>query len=655
MSKKNSKYWKNRFSQLEAAQNQLGAKGYSEIEKIYKDAQKQIEGQISTWYQRFAVNNGISMGEARQWLTGKDLKEFKWEVQDYIKYGQDNAASGQWVKQLENASVKFHVSKLEALKTHTQQSLESLLSKQHSIISSTLGNVFESGYYHTAYELQKGFNVGFDIGAIDQSYLEKVLSKPWAVDGYNFSERIWKNKDKLISEIHTELSRSIMTGADPQKVIDAISKKLNVSKNNAGRLVMTEEAYFSSVAQQQCFNDLDVEEYEIVATLDSHTSAICQNLDGQVFSMKDYEAGVTAPPFHVNCRSTTAPHFSENFGQIGERAARDEATGETYYIPDDITYKDWKAAFVDGGDKTGLIINNGLQNENENDIISLTKDTSVVEGQNLVGEYVFSGDFEYPIEDIIHTQGYDGAAKVFPYEDFKQAMEESNFYAERTYSAPNREQLEQWRQELYSGKWYVDCSTGGAQYGQGMYCAACYDLADTKSLGGLAWEMSHYQQLGIKRGNLFSYTEGITIDKSAKILTLPYNKKADEFISDIYTNAYITKYALKNQKSIVKEYIDVSEKISELTLKESESVINALYERRNKLGNQIKMLLNDAVKAQMYVDKLGHTKFKNPGVLAAEMGYDVINAVGHGESGSYTVILNRTKLIFCEGGSIYGN
>ena len=42
-------------------------------------------------------------------------------------------------------------------------------------------------------------------------------------------------------------------------------------------------------------------------------------------------------------------------------------------------------------------------------------------------------------------------------------------------------------------------------------------------------------------------------------------------------------------------------------------------------------------------------------IALAEMGYDAIKAVGHGESGSYTVILNRTKVIFCKGGSIYGN
>ena len=77
--------------------------------------------------------------------------------------------------------------------------------------------------------------------------------------------------------------------------------KMNTSKVNAGRLIMTEEAYFSSAAQKDCFQDLGVEQYEIVATLDSHTSDICQNLDGQVFPMKDFEPGVTAPPFHVYC------------------------------------------------------------------------------------------------------------------------------------------------------------------------------------------------------------------------------------------------------------------------------------------------------------------------------------------------------------------
>lgn len=351
---KNSEYWKLRFEQLEQAQNGQGAAAFAEIERQYKEAQKQIEGQIARWYQRFADNNGITLAQARQYLKGAALKEFQWDVQDYIKYGQDNALMGGWMKELENASAKYHISKLEALKIQTQQSLEVMFSKQMGTVTGAMGDIFESGYYHTAYELQKGFNIGWDIAGLDQSQIEKVLSKPWAVDGKNFSERIWTNKEKLISELHGELTQNIMLGADPQKAIDSLAKKMNTSKRNAGRLIMTEEAYFSSAAQRDCFNDLDVEQYEIVTTLDSHTSDICRSLDGKHFPMKDFQAGVTAPPFHVYCRSTTIPYFDEDFGDIGERAARDEETGKTYYIPDDMHYEDWKQTFVDGGDKSGF-------------------------------------------------------------------------------------------------------------------------------------------------------------------------------------------------------------------------------------------------------------------------------------------------------------
>ncbi len=355
---KNSDYWKERFEQLEAAQNQKGIDAYDEIEQIYKQAQREIEGGISRWYQRLAANNGVSMAEARKMLSSAELKEFKWDVKEYIKYGQENALTGAWMKELENASAKFHISRLEALKMHTQHSLEVMFAKQHGITSGAMAGILKSGYYHTAYELQKGFGIGWDIAGLDQGHIEKLLSKPWAVDGKNFSERIWGNKQKLISEIHNELTRNIMLGKDPQKAIDAIAKKMNTFKNNAGRLVMTEEAYFSSAAQKECFNDLDVEKYEIVATLDSHTSDICQSLDGNVFAMKDFEPGVTAPPFHVYCRSTTVPYFDDGFGQPGERAARDAKTGKTYYVPDNMNYQEWKETFVDGGDKSRLTVYN---------------------------------------------------------------------------------------------------------------------------------------------------------------------------------------------------------------------------------------------------------------------------------------------------------
>ena len=349
---KNSAYWKKRFELLEQSQNQQGTQCYADIERQYRQAQKQIEGQIAAWYQRFADNNGVTLADARKMLTSKELEELKWDINQYIQYGEENAINGTWVKQLENASARYHISRLEALKLQTQQSLEVLFGNQLDSIDSTMRSIYASGYYKTAFEIQKGVGVGWDFATLDEKQISKVINKPWAVDGKNFSERIWGNRQKLVNELNTELTRNIVLGQDPQKAIDAIARKMNTSKNVTGRLVMTEEAFFSSAAQKDCFAELDVEQFEIVATLDSHTSEICREMDGKHYPMSQWEVGVTAPPFHVWCRSTTVPFFDDEFDSVGERAARGE-DGKTYYIPANMTYKEWQKSFVEG-DKTGL-------------------------------------------------------------------------------------------------------------------------------------------------------------------------------------------------------------------------------------------------------------------------------------------------------------
>lgn len=350
----NGEYWQKRFELLEQAAHQQGVQCYADIEKQYRQAQKQLEGQIAAWYQRFASNNRVTLAEAKRMLNAKELAELKWDVNQYIQYGQENAINGTWVKQLENASARFHISRLEALKLQTQQSIEVMFGNQLDSIDSTMRNVYKSGYYHTAYEIQKGVGVGWDFSALDDKQISKVINKPWAVDGKNFSERIWGNRQKLVNELNNTLTQNIILGKDPQRAIDEIARKMNTSKTNAGRLVMTEEAFFSSAAQKDCFTELDVEQFEIVATLDSHTSDICRGMDGKHFPMSEWKVGVTAPPFHVHCRSTTVPYFDDEFDAVGERAARDGETGKTYFVPGNMTYKEWEKAFVNGGDKSDL-------------------------------------------------------------------------------------------------------------------------------------------------------------------------------------------------------------------------------------------------------------------------------------------------------------
>lgn len=348
----NSVYWKKRFELLEQSQNRLGVQCYADIEKQYRQAQKQIEGQLSAWYQRFASNNGVTIADAKRMLTAKELAELKWDVHEYIRYGKENAVNGMWIRQLENASARFHISRLESLKLQMQQNLEVMFGNQLDSIDSTMRAVYKSGYYHTAYEIQKGVGIGWDFATLDEKQISKVINKPWAADGKNFSERIWGNRQKLVNELNQSLTQNIILGKDPQKAIDEIARKMKTSKTNAGRLVMTEEAFFSSAAQKDCFEELDVEQFEVVATLDSHTSEICQDMDGKHFPMSQWEVGVTAPPFHVWCRSTTVPYFDDEFDAVGERAARG-ADGKTYYVPADMTYKQWEKSFVEG-DKSGL-------------------------------------------------------------------------------------------------------------------------------------------------------------------------------------------------------------------------------------------------------------------------------------------------------------
>ena len=63
--------------------------------------------------------------------------------------------------------------------------------------------------------------------------------------------------------------------------------------------------------------------------------------------MKEYQAGVTAPPFHPYCRTTTAPYFDdwEELGIDRERVARNDK-GDKYFVDGNMSYKDWEKQYI---------------------------------------------------------------------------------------------------------------------------------------------------------------------------------------------------------------------------------------------------------------------------------------------------------------------
>lgn len=343
--KKSRKYWADRFTRLEAAQSKKGADYFRELGRQYDKASRAIQTEIEAWYGRFAKENGLSMTDARRILNKEELKEFHWSVEEYIEKARQSAVDGSWIKELENASARVHVSRLEALKMQMQQHVELLYANEHDGVYELMKRIYTDGYYHTAYEIQKGFGIGYDLMRLDTGKVEKILAKPWAADGSNFSDRIWTSKTKLVNELYENLSQAVIRGKNPNQITDIIAQRMNVSKGQAGRLVMTESAFFNSAAERDCYIEMGCEEFEVLATLDSHTSDICQDMDGKHFPISQYQVGVTAPPFHVWCRSTTVPYFDDEFTLEETRAYR-EADGSYGTVPATMKYPEWKTKYV---------------------------------------------------------------------------------------------------------------------------------------------------------------------------------------------------------------------------------------------------------------------------------------------------------------------
>ena len=348
---KSADYWRGRFSLLEDAAHVRADQCVDGLEAIYRDAERSVQADLERWYGRFAANNNVSLFEARKMLTTGQLEEFKWNVDQYIKIGQQANLSPEWLKKLENASARFHISRLEAVQMQIQQQIELLYGNQVDSIDSLLKEIVSNGYTQTAYEIQKGLGLGWDITALDQKKLETLLSRPWTGDKKTFRDRCWEQKAGLVSGVQTTLTQGLLRGDSVHKLTESIRGRFGVSRYQAGRLVRTETTYFNAVSSRETYKDIGVEQIEILETLDGYTCDLCADFDGTVIPLSQFEPGVTVPPFHPHCRGTTCPHIDD---KDGERIARN-ADGEVYYVPADTSYQKWLETFVKNGDKAGLV------------------------------------------------------------------------------------------------------------------------------------------------------------------------------------------------------------------------------------------------------------------------------------------------------------
>ena len=343
----NNDYWAERFARLKQQEMQKADNVNAQLLKEYSKSLQKLRTDVVGWYERYARENNMSYADALKELTARELKAFKLDLEEYVNLASDKKLSQKYKKLPDKASIRARLTRSEELYIRSIRYVEELAKKTNTSLEKLLPDVYKDSMYKTAYETQRMRGKFETFAQVDDKTANTVIKKPWASDGQDFSQRIWKDRENLAGTLQREMSFSFMAkeGVDP--LTERISKRFNVSYNNARRLVETETAYIQEKGMLDTYDELGIEQYQIAAVLDSRTSEICQKLDGKRFDRKDAKPGLTMPPFHCSCRSTTVPYIPGITDDEGETVAmRQNKDGKTKFVNARLTYQEWEKKYL---------------------------------------------------------------------------------------------------------------------------------------------------------------------------------------------------------------------------------------------------------------------------------------------------------------------
>lgn len=274
----------------------------------------------------------------------------------------------------------------------------------------------------------------------------------------------------------------------------------------------------------------------------------------------------------------------------------------------------------------------------------LPQEWEMAEGQDILGTWQRRPDeYDFEIEDVMNAQGFDGKPRTVDADEFDRAVRQANggdgLIMQRTYSAPDKETLDMYRQQLYDGKWYVDCSTGGAEYGQGMYCAGDWSktLSDRTTVS-----MRHYASLYDGP----SYIETMTLDSSARVVkTTDLAREAAkarssivDSIADEVVGENLDAAGMGEMRGAERDYLIDLAAGKRPSANISPERYGMSMEDMDEFGEYLRFLTDERASSDAMIIRL---EGMDEGVLATALGYDAIDVSGQG----YIVVLNRTKLI----------
>ena len=323
---KPSTYWDKRaIKRLTDAEKQSEAY-IARINKMYDQALKNIQRDLENIYANYSKATGMDVQSLKTLLTKSETDKL-WE--ELKRQGLDEYVKGNY---------KARISRLEKLQAQVYAKAKQLYPQELQAHTAHYKGVVNRSYYGAIYDTQMGTGVDFAFSKIDDNMMNGLLSENWS--GKNYSQRIWGNTDLLAQRLSDLIGGALISGQSIAKTSRLLRELFGVAKYYADRLIRTETNYFNNEADAMAYEEMGLEQYVFMATLDTRTSTICQGLDGKVFPLKDRKVGKNYPPMHPNCRSKTRAYLGEEIEKTLTRRARNPVTGKNEVIGN-ISYKEW--------------------------------------------------------------------------------------------------------------------------------------------------------------------------------------------------------------------------------------------------------------------------------------------------------------------------
>ena len=328
--KKIDEYWTERALQQEQNAQIVADRYMAQIGQSLADYKHQLVSEIEKFYARYAVDNKMTHAEAKQYLTDKERREFKHVTLERFREMALNPDTP--TPLLDALAYRHRISRKEALLAEIERLTAELYGKPdgiHDKVTEALSDVYIKGKIHQAKNLAHFGIIEKPILGVDA--VKHKMASNWS--GKTFSENVWVHKEVAYKAISDVLNKGLTGGWSIDRMARALSERTGVAYHRADTLVRTETTFYNNLATLDTIKELGGDHYEIVAVLDSRTSEICQSENHEVYSVKEYEPGRTAPPFHVRCRSTIRPAVkSDKKGKTDKTERTEEAEQISPYL-----------------------------------------------------------------------------------------------------------------------------------------------------------------------------------------------------------------------------------------------------------------------------------------------------------------------------------